>query len=104
MNLLVNAAHAIETSGELKIRTWSENGWIYATVTDSGHGIPPEIAKRIFEPFFTTKEAGKGTGLGLSITYDIIKKHGGDITVESVPGTGTTFTIRIPVEGVMFDE
>ena len=69
------------------------------TVADTGKGIAPAHVTRIFDPFFTTKEAGKGTGLGLSISADIIKKHGGDIRVESEVGVGTTFTIRIPVAG-----
>jgi two-component system NtrC family sensor kinase len=97
MNLLVNAAHAIETQGEITVRTWHENGSIYAMVKDSGCGMPPEVVNRIFEPFFTTKEVGKGTGLGLSISYDIVKKHNGEIIVESKPGSGTTFTVRLPV-------
>jgi two-component system NtrC family sensor kinase len=97
MNLLVNAAHAIEKSGEITVRTWYENGSINASVTDTGCGMPPEVVNRIFEPFYTTKEVGKGTGLGLSITYDIIKAHKGDITVDSEPGKGTTFTVQLPV-------
>ncbi len=97
MNLLVNAAHAIETQGEIMIRTWSEDGAICASVADTGCGIPADNLGRIFEPFFTTKEVGKGTGLGLSIAYDIVKKHNGEIVVRSEVGKGTTFTVRIPV-------
>jgi two-component system NtrC family sensor kinase len=97
MNLLVNASHAIEERGEITVRTWHENDSIYASVTDTGCGMPPDVVNRIFEPFFTTKEVGKGTGLGLSITYDIVKSHKGEITVESEPGKGTTFTVRLPV-------
>ncbi len=66
-------------------------------ISDTGAGIPPEIRDRIFEPFFTTKPVGKGTGLGLTISYDIVKKNGGDISVESEPGKGTTFTVILPV-------
>ena len=97
MNLLVNAAHAIEGHGEIRIRTWREGDNIYASVSDTGCGIPDEARGRIFEPFFTTKEVGKGTGLGLPICYDIIHKHSGEITVESTVGKGTTFTVRMPV-------
>ncbi|MDA8388087.1 MAG: ATP-binding protein [Nitrospiraceae bacterium] len=97
LNLLVNAAQAIEKHGRLTIRTWSGPGHVYVSVSDTGCGIPPENITRIFEPFFTTKEVGKGTGLGLSIAYDIVKKHGGEITVESAPGAGTTFTLKIPI-------
>jgi two-component system NtrC family sensor kinase len=86
------------------VKTWDEGGWIDVSISDTGHGISPEILKKIFEPFFTTKEVGKGTGLGLSITYDIVKKHGGDISVESDPGKGATFTVRLPIAGVNFDE
>jgi PAS domain S-box-containing protein len=98
MNLLVNAAHAIETQGVITVRTWKGNGSVFASVSDTGSGIKPENLSRIFEPFFTTKDVGKGTGLGLSITYDIIKKHGGDLTVKSVLGEGTTFTVGIPLQ------
>jgi signal transduction histidine kinase len=97
MNLLVNAAHAIEHQGVITVRSWEEDGYICVTVADTGQGIPEANLSRIFEPFFTTKEVGKGTGLGLSITYDIVKKHNGEITVRSEPGEGTVFTVRIPV-------
>jgi two-component system NtrC family sensor kinase len=79
------------------ISTRCEGDSICVSVSDSGCGIPAEKLGRIFEPFFTTKEAGKGTGLGLSISYDIVKKHNGDITVQSEEGKGTTFAVRIPV-------
>ena len=97
MNFLVNAAQAIAKQGEIRIRTRHENNWIFVSIADTGCGIAPENLTRIFEPFFTTKDVGKGTGLGLSISYDIIKKHGGDISVESEQGAGTTFTVKIPV-------
>lgn len=97
MNLLVNAAHAIETHGEITVSTWQANKDVFIAVADTGSGIPEEIRGHIFEPFFTTKEVGKGTGLGLSISYDIIKNHGGDISVDSAVGVGTTFTIRLPM-------
>ncbi len=104
MNILVNAAHAIDRQGEIRIRTWfippcgaEENGYINASISDTGSGIPADKLNRIFEPFYTTKEVGKGTGLGLSIAYDIVKKHKGEIRVESEVGRGTTFLVRIPV-------
>jgi two-component system, NtrC family, sensor kinase len=100
LNLLVNAAHAIEKMGVITIRTRAEGGRVSIAIHDTGCGIPQEIRNRIFEPFFTTKAVGKGTGLGLSISYDIIKKHGGNIEVESGPECGTTFTVTLPVEGV----
>lgn len=100
MNLLVNAAQAIEGHGEIRIKTWQESEYVYASVSDTGGGIPEEVKDRIFEPFFTTKEVGKGTGLGLPICYDIINKHSGEILVSSNVGKGTTFTIRLPVEHV----
>jgi two-component system NtrC family sensor kinase len=97
MNLLVNAAHAIEGHGTIRLKTFSEGGDIVVSISDTGKGIAPENLTRIFEPFFTTKEVGKGTGLGLSISYDIIKRHGGIMTVESEVGTGTAFTVRLPL-------
>lgn len=97
MNILVNAAHAIEKQGEIRIRTWVEDGSVAISISDTGCGIPPDKVRRIFEPFYTTKPVGTGTGLGLSIAYDIVKKHNGSIDVESAVGTGTTFTVRIPI-------
>lgn len=100
-NLVVNSAHAIESKGEgqgeIVVSTASDSGHAVLVVSDTGKGIATEHMKRIFEPFFTTKEAGKGTGLGLAISYDIIKKHGGQITVNSEIGKGTVFTIRLPI-------
>lgn len=96
MNMMVNAAHAIEKQGEITIRTWKDNDYICVSIADTGKGIAPATIKRIFEPFFTTKDVGKGTGLGLSIAYDIVKKHKGTIDVKSEVGKGTTFTVRIP--------
>jgi signal transduction histidine kinase len=99
MNLLVNAAHAITTRGEITVRTWTAEGLVYVSVSDTGSGIPEEVRARIFEPFFTTKEVGKGTGLGLSISSEIVRNHGGEIRVSSEPGQGSTFTVAIPLEG-----
>jgi signal transduction histidine kinase len=98
MNLLVNAAHAIGNGGTITIRTWHGQNGIHLSISDNGHGIPDQIRSRIFEPFFTTKEVGQGTGLGLSISYDIVRKHGGTIEVDSSPDTGTTFTVHLPFE------
>jgi len=98
LNLLVNAAQAIEKQGIITVRTWSDNDRVYVSVADNGKGMPKEVQQRVFDPFFTTKEAGKGTGLGLSISADIIRKHGGDISVESELGVGTTFTVRLPIQ------
>jgi signal transduction histidine kinase len=97
MNILVNAAQAIETQGEITVRTSSDSDHIYVTISDTGSGIPEDKLNRIFEPFYTSKEVGKGTGLGLSIAYDIVKKHNGEIQVKSEVGMGTTFTLVLPI-------
>ena len=98
MNILVNAAQAIDDQGEIHVKTWADPEYVFVSIADTGNGIPAEILSRIFEPFFTTKGVGKGTGLGLSISYDIIKKHDGYITVVSESGKGTTFTIKLPAK------
>lgn len=98
MNLLVNAAHAIESKGIITIRTGAADDQIWVEISDTGKGIAPENIKSIFDPFFTTKPVGKGTGLGLSISYDIIRKHYGRIDVESELGKGSTFRIWLPVK------
>lgn len=100
MNLVINAANAIERTGTIYIRTQvrEDNGAVVITVKDTGCGIPPENIKRIFDPFFTTKEIGKGTGLGLYISHGIVAKYNGDISVESTPGQGTSFTVTLPPE------
>ncbi|GAB4256923.1 MAG: hypothetical protein Kow0092_03380 [Deferrisomatales bacterium] len=97
MNLLVNAAHAIEERGTVTVRTWAEGDRVFASVSDTGTGIAPAHLERIFEPFFTTKPPGKGTGLGLHLASDIVRAHGGSIRVESAVGQGTTFTVELPV-------
>jgi signal transduction histidine kinase len=100
INLIMNASHAIGGSGTIEIRTNYDqpNESIQVQVSDSGHGISKANMKRIFDPFFTTKPTGEGTGLGLSVSYGIIKNHGGEITVESEPGEGSTFTVILPVK------
>lgn len=97
LNLLINASHAIEEKGDITMRSWQENDSIKFSVSDTGCGIPKQNLSKLFEPFFTTKEPGNGTGLGLSISYDIVRKHGGEMTVDSEAGKGTTFTVHLPV-------
>jgi CheY-like chemotaxis protein len=111
MNLVVNARDAMPRGGRLHISTANvvldaefahqhvgavPGPYISLTVTDSGTGMTPEVLARVFEPFFTTKPVGKGTGLGLSTVYGIVKQHSGYVTVDSTPGTGTTFTTYWP--------
>ncbi|MFO7895120.1 MAG: ATP-binding protein [Longimicrobiales bacterium] len=100
LNIINNAFAAVDDGGriEISIRR-AEGDMVAVTITDDGVGIPSEHLPRIFDPFFTTK-SGSGTGLGLSITYGIVQKLGGDITVESEEGVGTSFTVTLPIEGV----
>ncbi|MCP3952124.1 MAG: PAS domain S-box protein [Desulfobacterales bacterium] len=98
MNLILNAAQAMEGRGTLTIRTTPMDAGdrIRLSMADTGPGIPEQVLPRIFEPFFTTKEEGEGTGLGLSLVYRIIKSHSGQIKARSIPGEGTTFIIEMP--------
>lgn len=99
LNILLNAIHAIAPPGRIEVETRQAGKNIEVIFTDSGKGIPEEHLHKIFDPFFTTKNATKGTGLGLAVSYGIIKKHGGEIAVASIVGTGTTFTVRMPIYG-----
>lgn len=105
LNLVVNASDAIaskvgEDSGEkglITLRTYSEAGHVVIAVEDTGCGISEEIRHRVYDPFFTTKEVGKGTGQGLAISHDIVvNKHGGKLDMQSTPGVGTTFFVKLP--------
>lgn len=96
LNLIVNAAHALEGKGLIRITTRADADTVVIDVCDDGHGIPPEILDSVFDPFFTTKPVGEGTGLGLGIAYQIIDRHGGEISVESRSGCGTEFCVRLP--------
>ncbi len=98
MNLLVNASQSILEKGEVRIRTFVEDGMAKVSISDTGVGIPAENLSRIFDPGFTTKGVGVGTGLGLSICFKIAQDHGGSIDVESEVGRGSTFTLALPVE------
>ena len=102
INMIVNAAEAMNGSGQLTMTTKQDKdrGCIEITFSDTGMGIQEENLEKIFDPFFTTKDTGHGVGLGLAISYGIIKEHGGTISVESEVGRGTTFIVRIPVAKV----
>ncbi len=99
LNLLVNAAQAMDHKGHLYLRAWQQDQSVCIEVRDTGSGIAPEHMTHLFEPFFTTKPVGSGTGLGLSLSYSIIKKHHGDILVRSEPGQGASFTLILPLQG-----
>ncbi len=97
LNLIVNASDAVEAGGTIEIRLEARGARAVVSVVDDGIGIEPEILDRLFDPFFTTKPPGKGTGLGLSISYDIVRRHGGEIQVESEPGRGSVFRVVLPL-------
>lgn len=103
LNIVSNAVYAIQKQfgdnpgGELLIKTHHDADNIYVTIKDNGIGMDEQTQRKIFEPFFTTKEVGEGTGLGMSITYNTIKKHNGQIIVNSKPGEGTEFILQIPI-------
>jgi signal transduction histidine kinase len=97
LNLIVNAAQAIDGTGVVRVRTSVVDDAVEVAVADSGRGIAPEHIERIFDPFFTTKPVGEGTGLGLSISHEIVRRHGGRIDVVSELGRGTEFRVRLPI-------
>jgi signal transduction histidine kinase len=98
MNLIFNAIESMPEGGKLIISGGVDHGedMVWLTVADNGHGIKSEDLPHIFEPFYSTKADGKGVGLGLSMTYGIIRKHNGVIEVDSKPGKGTEFKIKLP--------
>ena len=99
MNLIINAAQAMEGEGDLTLKTFKSKhrDLIKIEISDTGSGIPEDILPHIFDHFYTTKEEGKGTGLGLSMAYSIVENHGGKITAKSKLGQGTTFMIEFPI-------
>jgi signal transduction histidine kinase len=106
LNLIVNAAHAIEDAGRnfetgaIEIHTVQADDCVVIRISDNGCGIPPENLAKLYEPFFTTKEVGRGTGQGLAIARSIVVgKHGGELSVGSSVGSGTEFTLRLPIRG-----
>jgi PAS domain S-box-containing protein len=102
LNLVVNAAHAIASAGRgrgtVRVATRVDGGHVVIEVTDTGTGMPPEVAEKVFDPFFTTKEVGTGTGQGLALVRSlVVDRHGGAIDFTTEPGVGTTFTVRLPL-------
>jgi signal transduction histidine kinase len=96
LNVLLNASHAIEDGGHIYTSTEYVDPNVIVTIEDDGCGMTPDLLERIFDPFFSTKKVGEGMGLGLSLSYQMVKNHGGEISVESQPGRGTRFVISIP--------
>ncbi len=96
MNAVMNARAAMPAGGRLTIATAAEAGFAHLSITDTGCGMPPEVAARAFEPFFTTKGRGSGTGLGLATAYGVVTDAGGTINLQSRPGEGTTVHVRLP--------
>jgi len=96
LNLLLNACQAIGDLGNIRLVTEFATGHVEIRIEDDGCGIPEEAMERIFDPFFTTRPVGEGTGLGLALCYQIVRNHGGEISVRSRVGVGTSFLIRLP--------
>jgi CheY-like chemotaxis protein/anti-sigma regulatory factor (Ser/Thr protein kinase) len=109
VNLVVNARDAMPDGGLIRITAGvpspderaPEGGWVAIRVSDTGPGIPPEVAEHMFEPFFSTKPAGRGTGLGLAMVHGFVEQSGGRLRVRTQPDTGTTFTILLPVSSAI---
>jgi len=98
LNIINNAVYAMKDGGKLTVRTTAAPGSVRVAFEDSGPGIPPDELGRIFDPFFTTKPEVSGTGLGLSVSLGIVQSHGGSIDVDSTMGTGSTFTVTLPLK------
>lgn len=98
MNLLLNAAQAIEGSGDVYVDTWSDDAHAFVTIRDTGRGMPQDVIAQVFDPGMTTKGVGVGVGLGLSISYGVILRHHGELRVESTPGAGSKFTVVLPLD------
>jgi signal transduction histidine kinase len=96
INLLINAAQALTGHGKIFLSTHQEGEEVVLAVRDTGQGMPPEVLEKLFQPFFSTRPLGEGTGMGLAVVHGIVAAHGGRIHVESQPGQGSTFTLRLP--------
>lgn len=99
LNVAANARDAMPDGGGFEVRVLDDDGMAGIHLADSGHGMDAQVLRQIFEPFFSTKDATGGTGLGLSVIQDLVRAAGGDIRVDSAPGRGTTFMIRLPHAG-----
>jgi signal transduction histidine kinase len=98
INLLMNSIDSCTEDDRIDVETFGEKGYVKVVITDSGHGIAPENLSKVFDPFFTTKEIGKGTGLGLSVCYNIVRQHGGEISLAGREQGGTIATVSFPVK------
>lgn len=96
-SVLLNAVEAIDGAGKIGIATRVAENFVEIAISDSGHGISPDNLERIFDPFFSTRDVGRGMGLGLAMAYQVMKRHGGDITVTSESGKGAAFLLSLPV-------
>lgn len=101
VNIINNALNAMPDGGVILLHTRKNNGNVLINITDTGHGMTEDVKKRVFDPFFTTRSP-EGTGLGMSIVYGVIKRHGGELEVQSKVGNGTSFIMSIPVASVKF--
>jgi two-component system NtrC family sensor kinase len=97
LNLVLNASQAIADRGTIRVRTEAQGGSVMVWIEDDGRGMDADLLDRIFDPFFTTKPVGEGTGLGLGIAHEIVRKHGGEIAIDSKSGRGSVFSVRLPV-------